>query len=60
MNKFIKLITSLDRHGLSVGVNYRGNNHFKTLAGAFLTLFNLVFIIDLSVGRFVSMFSRHS
>ena len=60
MNKLLKVVKSFDRHGHTVGVNYRGESQFKTLVGAFLTIFNFVFIIDLSVGRFLSMFMRNS
>ena len=60
MNKLLQLVKSFDRHGHTIGVNYRGENQFKTLFGAFLTIFNFMFIIDLSLGRFLSMFMRHS
>ena len=50
----------VDRFGHNVGVNYRGSGHFKTFAGAIATVLNLIVIVDFSVKKIVSMYTRQS
>ena len=50
----------VDRFGHNVGVNYRGSGHFKTFAGVIATVLNLIVIVDFSVTKIVSMYTRQS
>ena len=46
-----------DAFGHAVTINYRGDENYRTMWGAFLTLLQKVFILVVSIGGLIDLFS---
>ena len=57
MERLSGLIKSQDAFGEQVGINYKGETHFKTWPGATLTLMEKIFILVVAMIGLAELFS---
>ena len=60
MTNICKKFKKIDKYGINVGVNYRGDGAFKTNCGACLTILTFITIGLYSLTRMIQMFNRET